>query len=289
MNPLSEIALLVARELRRNFRSAKGLVLLSLCALMAAGAALALVGAEHAADDFARQGKRGSGVAMTVAGAEATRKLIEAMYGENVADRLASVPKIVLTMVAGAVIFAPSFIALLSFDSVSAELQFRGIRYWTVRMRRSSYFVGKVLGVFLVAATATLLAQAIAWTIAVTRGTSPAVDTLSWGLILWVNMLPIALAWCSLAVFVSALVRAPIVALMINFACNLALWIAWLSSRVRDRHREEAALWWIYPNNADRYLLSNDPKEIALGLGVCVGFAAVFWIGGVALMQQRDV
>jgi ABC-type transport system involved in multi-copper enzyme maturation permease subunit len=285
MNPLSEVALLVARELRRNFRSAKGLVLLALCALMAAGAAMALVGAEHAADELARHGRRGSGMAMSMVGAEATRKMLEQVYSEAVADRLASVPRIVLTMMAGAVMFAPSFIAMLSFDSVSAELQFRGVRYWTVRMRRSSYFLGKVAGVFVVAATAVLVAQAIAWSIAISRGSSPVAETLTWGLILWVNVLPIVLAWCSMAVFVSALVRTPIVALMINFACNIALWVAWAAGRFPDR----AWLQWLYPNHADRYLLSNDPIELLTGLGACFAFAAVFAIGGVVIFQQRDV
>ncbi|MFI5297776.1 MAG: ABC transporter permease [Polyangiales bacterium] len=284
MNPLSEITLLVTRELRRNFRSAKGLILLALCVLMAAGAAMVLVNLEHSAADLARRGHRGSGVALSVGGIEATRKMLESAYSEAVADRLAAVPRIVLTMMMGATFFAPLFVALLSFDSVSAELQFRSVRYWTVRMRRGSFFLGKVAGVFLVAATATLVAQAIAWSIAIVRGGTDVADTLRWGLILWATILPILLAWCSMAVFVSALFRAPIVALMTNFACNVALWVCWVSS-VRDHQW----LRWVYPNHADSFLLSGDPIDLATGVGACLAFAAAFWVGGVVIFQKRDL
>src|ERR1035437_3750854 len=122
MNPLLEIGLLVARELRRSLRSAKGLVLLLICAMMAAGTALVVAGMEQSAQEAARHAKHGSAMALAMVGSEANRRMLEAAYDASVADRLSAVPRIVLTMMAGTIMFAPMFIAFLSFDSVSSEL-----------------------------------------------------------------------------------------------------------------------------------------------------------------------
>ena len=39
----------------------------------------------------------------------------------------------------------PMLVALMGFDSISADIQHKGVRYWTLRTRRASYFVGKWL------------------------------------------------------------------------------------------------------------------------------------------------
>lgn len=286
MNPLAEVGLLVARELRRSVRSGKGIVLLLLCAMMATGTALIVVGAQQAADEAARHAvRRGSGVAMMMAGSEANHLMLESWYDATVATRLREVPRIVLVMVMGTVMFAPAFVAMLSFDSVSAELQFRSVRYWTVRMRRASYFAGKVAGVFALAALATLVVQGIAWAIAIARGAAPLVETVGWGVLLWASTLPIVLAWVSLAVFISSFARTPMLALMLNFMANFALWLGWVIGHNGDLKW----LRWVFPNFQDVRLLSSDPVQALVGLGACVAFSALFWLTGGVIFQRRDL
>ncbi len=273
MNPMQEVGHLVGRELRRSVRSAKGLVLFILCAMGAAGTAMLISASEKALKDGH----------LDASGAQ--KQFLEGVYDAAVAGRLANVPGIVIWMLIGTVALAPGFVALLGFDAVSAELQFRSVRYWTVRMRRGSYFVGKVVSVFVLAGAATLIAQVLGWGIAIGRGVAPFGDTVGWGLVLWVTILPILLAWCALSVFLSSLVRTPILALLFNFGANFLLWMCWLVGKLAT----QPWIRWVYPNHVDAYLLSPSSENVALGLVANLVFAAVFTIAGTFIFQQRDL
>lgn len=273
MNPMQEVGHLVGRELRRSVRSAKGLVLFLLCAMGAAGTAMLISASERALKDG------------HLDGSGAQRQFLEGFYDAAVASRLANVPGIVIWMLIGTVALAPGFVALLGFDAVSAELQFRSVRYWTVRMRRGSYFVGKVVSVFVLAALATFIAQTLGWGIAIARGVAPFGDTLSWGLVLWLTILPILLAWCALSVFLSSLVRTPILALLFNFGANFLLWMCWLVGKLA----EQPWVRFVYPNHVDSYLLSPASDRVAIGLVTTIVFAALFTVAGTFVFQQRDL
>ena len=276
MNPVTEVGLLTARELRKNLRSAKGLVLLVLCVLGAIATALLLarakqIGAEHNAD--------------TAQMKEANEQFLTDFYDKSVAHSMADTPAVALMMLIGTVWLAPMFIALLAFDSISAELQHRSVRYWTVRMRRASFYVGKVTGVFSVVAVITLAMHALAWGIAIARGASGFGETVSWGLHLWAASLPIQLAWCSLAVFISSLSKTPILALLFSFAANFAMWLIYVIGKARKTEE----LTYLYPNRFDVWLLSPDASTVVQGVLACMAFVVVFSGVGVFLFQRRDV
>ena len=180
MNPAVEVYLLVTRELRRNLRSAKGLVLLLICLIAAAGAALVMTRASNVSREQGVDTEQAAGLSL---------QFLQLMYDQAVASRLLSAPLVPIAMFVGMIFLLPAFIALVSFDSVSSELQFKSVRYWTVRVRRSSFFVGKVLGVFTLVAATTLLMNALTWGIAIARE-APFGSTVAWGLTLWASAVP---------------------------------------------------------------------------------------------------
>lgn len=275
MNPVVEIYLLVLRELRKNLRSVKGLVLLLICLLGAIGTSLVITKATDAGREQGLDAEKAAGFGFEV---------LKNMYDESVARRLEHAPGVPMAMFIGMIFLLPGFVALVSFDSVSSELQYKAVRYWTVRVRRASFFLGKVFGVFTLVATTTLVMNALTWGIAVSREASPFGATVGWGLELWASALPIMFAWCSMAVFISSQVKTPILALLFNFAANFALWLTYVIG-----HGKTDVMTYVYPNRYDVYLLSADSSRVLLGFVGCFGFAAVFLVSGAFIFQQRDL
>lgn len=274
MSPVRELALLVERELVRNVRSAKGLVLAALCLLGGTGTTLAGISTTqvYAKTDAAE-------VHMY------RQQALSAAYGKEIGKYLADAPEVMYAMMAGTIGLAALLATLIGFDAISAELQHRGVRYWTLRSRRSSYIVGKFLGLFAVASAMTLLMHACSWgALAVKSDLSIAVIA-SWGIRFWLVTLPVSAAWCAVVTFFSALFRTPIITLLI--ACFT--WMALGLTYVVGKFSERDWLTWIYPNGFDRLLLSPSVDRLAMGVGAAALFAAVFVAGGVVLFQQRDV
>jgi ABC-type transport system involved in multi-copper enzyme maturation permease subunit len=276
MNPVNEVWLLVLRELRKNLRSMKGLVLLLICFLGAVGTSLVITKASDVSKEKGMDAQQAAGASFEV---------LKEMYDASVAKRLAGVPAVPLAMLVGMVFLLPAFIALVSFDSVSSELQYKAVRYWTVRVRRVSFFLGKVFGVFTLVATTTLVMNALTWGIAVARDVSPFGSTVGWGIELWASALPIMFAWCSMAVFISSLAKTPILALLFNFAANFTLWLLYVIGRASSSD----GLTYVYPNRYDVYLLSSASDRVLMGLAGCLAFAGVFLVAGSLLFQRRDL
>ncbi|MEO7091647.1 MAG: hypothetical protein ABI175_00265 [Polyangiales bacterium] len=276
MNPVNEIWLLVLRELRKNLCSVKGLVLLLICMLGAVATSLVISRASDLSKEKGVDSQQAAGASFEV---------LKELYDATVAKRMVGVPAVPLAMLIGIVFLLPSFTALVSFDSVSSELQFKAVRYWTVRVRRVSFFLGKVFGVFTLVAVATLVMNMLTWIIAIARDVSPFGATVGWGLELWASVLPIVFAWCSMAVFISSLVKTPILALLFNFAANLALGLIYVVAKAS----QSEVLTYVYPNRYDVYLLSSASDRVLMGLAGCFAFAGVFLVAGSLLFQRRDL
>ncbi len=201
--------------------------------------------------------------------------------------------------------------ALIGFDGVAGELQNRTVRYWTVRTRRSSYFAGKLLGLWAVVALVMIVIHVLADGVALARGYVTVGQLFTWGTRFWLAGVLIAGAWAAIATFVSALFRAPVVALMTTFAVFFGLWlcgsIAFASRTIKTVETTIASAaqpgldhaatvtaappWYeyLYPNAYDSMLLSPDSGKSLTATVVLVGFVAVVIVGGSALFQRRDV
>jgi ABC-type transport system involved in multi-copper enzyme maturation permease subunit len=275
MSPVREVALVMERELGKNLRSAKGIVLAILCVLGGVASSLiALSGQRYAHRQFDAEAVRAAREAGYVAA-----------YGKEIGHSMVDAPEVLFAMLIGTIALAPFLASLLGFDSVSSELQHRSIRYWTVRTRRPSYMVGKFLGVFATASLMTLVMHVCIWIVTVVKGDVPLGPTITWGLRFWLVSLPISAAWCGLACFVSSLLRTPILALLLSVLGWLVFGLSYVIARVY----ESDTFTWLYPNSYDRLLLSPSPDKALLGVGASFGFAALFVALALVVFLRRDV
>ena len=179
MSPLVEIRLIAFRELRRSVRSAKGIALSALTLLGAFVASLASVWVEGA--DRAQQQRRRPRKRTSISNAA----MIEQATGDaSLAAFLAPIPTSLLLFVKVTVWFSPLLVALFGFDAISGELQHREIRFWTVRARRESYFVAKLVGLWALVGLVTLVLNLLAGIVALARGYVTAGSFFAWGLAL---------------------------------------------------------------------------------------------------------
>src|SRR5262249_55062534 len=189
-------ALVVERELVRNLRSAKGIVLALLCLLGGIGTTLAGIQTTRLYKDMGEEGVR-----------HMREQGLVAAYGKTIGKFLADAPEVQLAMMAGTIGLAALLAALIGFDSISGELQHRGVRYWTVRGRRSSYVAGKFLGMFSIATLMTFLMHVCSWVAIIAKTDIPMHIVLSWGVRLWIITLPVSAAWCALVSFFSSMFK----------------------------------------------------------------------------------
>ncbi len=293
MSPAHEIRLLVGREVRRSVRSAKGIVL-GVVTLLGALVTSYLVTYMEGA------GRRSEGgVLSTTQFNELKRQAIEHQTGNAaLAVQAASMPESLKAFLDVTIWLAPLLIALLGFDAVSGELQHRSVRFWTVRSRRSSYFLGKLLGLWSVVGLVILAIQAIAGTFALSKGYVTAGELVSWGLRFWLVAVAIAGAWAAIAVFISSCFRTPVVALLTTFATFFVLWVCGMAAGVsRARAMLETQVldtnmrWYeyLYPNAYESLLLSPEGNRVMLGAAVVTAFVACFAVAGAVVFQRRDV
>ena len=279
MNPLSEIALVVARELRKNLRSVKGIVLLVMSLL---GGLLATLGAIKLGEL-----EKSKLADMDPTAIHALREEgLSQLYGDPVMGKyLADAPEALVGFLNITIWLAPLLIALLGFDAISGEIQHRTVRFWTVRTRRWSYYLGKFGGLWVLISSLTLVMHAILWIGAIIAGQASAGAMLAWGMRFWLVTLPITAAWCGLAMLISSQLRAPILALLVICVAFFALAIL----RVIGGVAGVTALLYLYPNYYDNLLLSPRFEQLAKGIGACFAFAGLTTGLGGALFARRDV
>jgi ABC-type transport system involved in multi-copper enzyme maturation permease subunit len=287
MSPAAEVLLVVQRELRKSVRSGKGVALLVLSLLGGIGVALVLSFLEAKQHEILAQQMAGlPPEAAAELQARAQRAIVLTLGGgdEELGDALAKAPGALLGAAKATVWLGPALVALLGFDAVSGELQHRTVRYWTIRSRRASFYVGKVLGTWAVVSLLTLLVHAMTWGILVSRGES-AGKIVEWGPKLWAVTLPISLVWCAIAQLVGSQFRAPMTSLLTTLACFFGLWIVYLMG-VSGR----APLGvWLYPNAFDDWLLHPHLDRVVEALAICVGSAAAYTAAGAAIFGRADV
>lgn len=272
MSPTREIALILQRELSRNFRSAKGILLGALCLLGSIGSTVLAVGAQ----DYEKKSFSSEEARIV------REQVISTLYDKDIGKAFAGAPSTLFGMMVATVSLSWILSALVGFDAVSSELQHRSVRYWTVRGRRVSFFLGKGLGVFTVVTLFTLIMHLASWVVVVVRGGAPLGVTVDYGLRLWLVTVPVAFAWCSLTTFVSALFRSPILALLLTCATAFAFWLMSAIARVS----ELGWLGWAHPGHYDHLLLS--PERWSLGVLAAFGWGAVFLVIGSVIFDRRD-
>lgn len=286
MKPIQEIGLIVARELKKNLRGVKGIILTSLSLL--GGTAVALLLA-----NVFKRGTEGADPAMI-------REAQKAHFTESFRDAdmgayLADAPFSLVKMLTLAVWLAPALIWLAGFDAIAGEVQHRTIRYWSVRTRRFSYYLGKFLGLWATVGVMTFAMHLLMWIVTISQGASVG-NVLSWGFRLWLVSVPIVGAWCGIAVLVGSLFRTPITSLLVVgftffgvFVLGAFVPLILDAYAHPDKSDAAAIMRGFYPNGYDVYLLSPKIERVAIGLAACFGFAGLPTALGAYLLDKKDV
>jgi ABC-type transport system involved in multi-copper enzyme maturation permease subunit len=300
VNPLVEVWLIVARELRKTLRSVKGLVMLGLSVLGAIASVLRQPRFEEAIN-------KAQGMSAE-AFHEAKVQVLAGMYrDEKVGQRLADAPSRLVIFFFIAVWLTPLLVTVVGFDGIAADLQYRSVRYWTIRTRRASYYIGKFLGLWGSVAAMTFVMHAIVWTVMIARVDASASDVLSWGVRFWLVSLPVTGAWAAVATFIGSQFRTPMVGLLITCAVffvmffvgfilpNAAAGVDQMNATAQAAEVAEKAstaqiaLRFLYPNSLDGWLLSTEPQRVLEALGVFLAYAVATCTGGSLLFARRDV
>jgi ABC-2 type transport system permease protein len=303
VNPLLEVWLIVAREIRKNMRSVKGLVMLGLSVLGAIATVMRQPRFEEAL-------KKAEGM-----GADAFRdakvQILAGMYRDDkVGERLADAPLRLVFFIFIAVWLTPLLVAVIGFDGISSDLQHRSVRYWTIRTRRVSYYVGKYLGLWAAVAAMTFVMHVIVWAVMIARVDAPASETLSWGIRFYLVSLPITGAWCAVSTLIGSFFKTPMVGLLLTCAAFFVMFFvgfvlanayagleaAKVAQQAADAARpfgEESRgltlLRFLYPNSLDTWLLSQEPQRVLAGVGVALVYAMGSCVGGSFAFARRDV
>jgi ABC-type transport system involved in multi-copper enzyme maturation permease subunit len=188
-------------------------------------------------------------------------------------------------MLIGTLWLAPLLVALLDFDAVSGELQHRTVRFWTVRVRRSSYMLGKYLGAWIAVLAVTFGMNAIVWASTAAVSGLPLASILRWGLEFFAVSIPISAAWCGIATLVGSQTRTPMLSLLFIFATFFGLWLL----RIGAGFSQAAWLGYLYPNVYDEFLLSPNAAMVAKGLLGTGLIAVVTTAAATLLFERRDV
>jgi len=301
LSPVAEIRLIATRELTRSVRSVKGIAVGAITLLGAIAASFLVVFMQNADVE-----KAGSQEALT----ELHRQIIEKQTGDAaLAASLASMPEALSTFLGITIWLGPLLVALLGFDLIAGELQSKSVRYWAVRSRRSSYFAGKLLGLWALVGLVTLVLDLIVNAVAVAKGVVTGHELLAWGPRSWLVAFLVAGAWAAIATFISSLFRQPIVALLTTFGTFFVLWV--LSAvgsalRLREVLLAAAAMadtpdakppvlppmhWYeyLYPNNYKELLLSPESKSVVIGLMLVLAYIVASIAAGSVLFRRRDI
>jgi len=276
---LNEVGLIASREIRKNLRSVKGLVMVILSLLGAIAVALLLVKLRkfNEMDMSAEQLRAGQEFVLS-------KKYDDEQLGKY----LAGAPAVLTSLMFMTIWLSPLLVAALGFDGISGELQHRSVRYWMVRARRGSYFAGKVIGLWTVVAAITLVMHVLIWIVTLIQGgtgTAGASETLSWGVHFYLVTLPISAAWCGIATLISSRCRSPIFAIFVTSAIFAALWVVYIVGEVA----QVKALTFLYPNSYDAWLLSPRIDRVALGAFVCFAISAFTTGLGTFFFTRSDV
>ncbi|AKU96620.1 hypothetical protein AKJ09_03284 [Labilithrix luteola] len=292
---------MVLRELRKSFRTVKGILLFVFTVL--GGGLFAYLLAQS--DSIRKQ--RMAEKAISPEALLEVKKQALGLWFTNTAtgEHVGNAPFLLMVVFAVSLWLVPGVVLLLGFDTVSGDLQHRTIRYWTVRSRRWSYVAGKFFGLWATCSIVALAMHVLIWIVVIARGEATFGETIGWGLRFWLASLPILSIWCAVSVLVSSLFKTPILALLLTggtfFMWWLTYFVAWLGPHAHaldDAASANAAsltppaptfLMYTFPSFHDRLVLSPLFSDVALGLFITLGFAAACIAGTSFIVAKRDV
>ncbi len=301
MATLKDTWTIFGAELRRALKSPRVLLVLLLYVAFSAGVMLAAGALAHQAQLQAEtQGQGMSGLESPKAA------LLALLFGQDrgLVESLLELPAVLLVVFKLGLIFLPAYVAVLGFDTVSAELQTRSLRYLSVRTSRTALALGKTLALATVVVLLVTLVHLGAFAYAVSNvpdfSLKEAVQ--AWPR-LWGTTALVGLGMAALTTLCSTASRSPALSLTLNFAVLLAFWAAGafgsgarMMRMVQQQmsQQEQVASWQeriglLAPATWSAELLYPDVRRALTGAAVLFLFSLACAAGAVGVLRTRDI
>lgn len=240
MEDLNEIGAVWRGEVGRAIKSGRVLVLLILF-LLFVGLALTAVGfIEHRMVGSIKDQMNGAGMTAT----EASEKLLqgkEQFLSMFITDdaamlkSLAELPLVLLVVFKITLRFVPLLIALMGFDQLAGEIGPKSIRFFVVRVRRSSLVLGKFLAQATLFSLLSIISTLMMVGVAKALNSDFAMaDVAVWLVKLLVSSLVLALAYLAVTSLCSAMVKQASVSLVLNI---IVLFVVWFVALIGESFR----------------------------------------------------
>lgn len=230
MDDIREIKEIWRGEIGRALKGGRVIVLLILFVLFT-GLALTIVGS--ISRQMSSQLEQGISAGQIDAAAaqkqavEGRKKFLSTFFTDDdqLLDWLGAMPLVLFVVFKMTMVFAPLFIALMSFDQISGEIGPKSIRYLVVRVKRSSILIGKFLAQATLASALLILCTLLM--VVVTKFLNDDFTLGSAALVggkLCVVLVVFALAYLGLSSLCSAVTRQSGVSLVLNVILLFVIW-----------------------------------------------------------------
>jgi len=180
-------------------------------------------------------------------------------------------------------------VILMAYDQLCGEVQFRTIRYMTIRSHRASLIVGKALGMWLVAGVISLIVALITWIATIAIGGVSVGNVFSYGFHFWAVTAAFSLAYVGLTTLVSSISRTPTVAAMTTLGIAFGIWIL---KKYTAMDSCPGAIKWLHqiiPGSWEEKLLSPRVQDFGVGMLVCLAFGAVCVALSALWLRRKDI
>jgi ABC-type transport system involved in multi-copper enzyme maturation permease subunit len=275
--------------MRRNLRSAKGVVMGVLFLLM--GAAASLIYA--AVSELANPERHGQAVPAE-AFREARQEVWTKVWNQEIGGYLADSPSILVALFKATLWFVPFITLVIGFEQVCGDLQHGTFRYDSIRARRASLIVGKAIAIWAVVSTLLLALHGFVWFITLVRGDAAFAAVLSWGPRLWALSAVFAAAYAGWTILMSSLTRRPILSLLIGLIAFSTIWVLDLAADFAKNVGSERFAWMQYvgyalPDFYEAWLVTPKAPEMIAAITILLGMGTATTALSAWIVNRRDV
>lgn len=275
--------------MRKNLRSAKGIVMSALF-LLGGGAASLIYVAIKALADRLSEGR--------VAPEEQVRALREELwkgvYNAEIGSYLSQSPLIFVALFKATLWFIPFMTLMIGFEQIAGDLQHRTIRYTAVRAQRSSLVAGKAIAIWGVVSILLLALHAFVWLITLIRGDATFPQILSWGPRMWLFSAVFTAAYAGFTIFASSLTRRPILSLFLGLIMFSFVWVMDVAVDAvhaldNDKYRWFESIGYAIPDWYEAWLVSPRIPEVIGAMAILIAFGTAATAMAAYIVNRRDV
>lgn len=201
-------------------------------------------------------------------------------------DLMTKAPPVLVAFSFCAMVFAPLLSIFGSFDQTAGDMSNKHIRYLLIRTDRTSLYVGKTLGAFLVLTLANLLLGLVLFGLSLAGG-APLGAALFHSLRIAAMLSIFALPFVSLMGLANAMTGHNALSLLVALAYYFIVWVfssigSWINPKFEY-------VSYLFPTALKYQLMSDQLGDIAAALGQQFACTAAFFALGLFIFRRRDV